>query len=270
MKVTNSQATKAASVLKNGVAALIACVDEDKIPVSIAAKLCQMPEQAQTDATSLKVKDLRGLVKRVSRLKKSANLAKATAKATAQLGESQYAVILADPPWQYQVFSENGMDRSADNHYPTMSMSDIQSMKIPAADNCVLFLWSTVPMLEHALETLKAWGFSYRSNFSWTKNEIGTGHWNRNKHEHLLIGMKGSIPAPDPSDRDDSVIEADVREHSRKPDEIYEMIEKYYPNLPRIELFARRFRSGWDSHGAELDEITHGQPATDADQPAAA
>src|SRR6516165_11112704 len=92
---------------------------------------------------------------------------------------------------------------------------------------------------------MEAWGFKYVSNFIWTKDKIGNGFWNRNQHEHLLIGRRGDFPTPKPADRASSVISAPRREHSRKPDDAYEIIERAYPELPKIELFARRERPGW-------------------------
>jgi N6-adenosine-specific RNA methylase IME4 len=94
-----------------------------------------------------------------------------------------------------------------------------------------------------------AWGFKYRTNFTWAKDRIGTGYWNRNKHEHLLIGVKGNIPTPAMGTQWESLLAGDVREHSVKPDWQYALIEAYFPNLPKIELNARRCRPGWDAWG---------------------
>jgi N6-adenosine-specific RNA methylase IME4 len=147
------------------------------------------------------------------------------------------------------------MDRAADNHYPTSPTEVIAARPVQtiAADDCVLFLWATVPMLPDALKVMEAWGFAYKTNFTWAKNRIGTGYWNRNKHEHLLVGVKkgGSIPAPAMGTQWESLLAGDVREHSEKPDWQYELIEAYFPTLPRIELNARRARPGWDSWGLD-------------------
>jgi N6-adenosine-specific RNA methylase IME4 len=121
-----------------------------------------------------------------------------------------------------------------------------------AAADCVLFLWATAPMLPQALSVMDAWGFEYRSNYVWLKDRIGTGYWNRNAHEHLLIGVRGNIPAPAPGTQWDSVVEAPVGEHSAKPSIFLEMIEEYYPNLPKIELNCRgKGRQGWAVWGNE-------------------
>jgi N6-adenosine-specific RNA methylase IME4 len=164
-------------------------------------------------------------------------------------------VIYADPEWRFEPYSrKTGMDRAADNHYPTSPLEVIKTRAVAgiAAKDCVLFLWATVPMLPQALEVMSAWGFKYKSNFVWVKTRIGTGYWNRNAHELLLIGTKGSIPAPAPGRQEVSVVVAARTVHSAKPEEFYRLIEKYYPNLPKIELNARGpLREDWDAWGNE-------------------
>lgn len=169
--------------------------------------------------------------------------------------DSPYGVIYADPPWRFKPFSEEtGMDRAADNHYPTMDLAAITALKVPAAPDCILFLWATVPMLPEALTVMAAWSFVYKSNFAWGKDKPGTGFWNKNKHELLLIGTRGNIPAPAPGDQFESLIIAPRGEHSAKPFCFREMIEEMFPTLPRIELFAREKFAGWDVWGLEAPE----------------
>jgi N6-adenosine-specific RNA methylase IME4 len=110
-------------------------------------------------------------------------------------------------------------------------------------------------MLPDALEVMAAWGFAYRTNFVWAKDRVGTGYWNRNQHELLLVGVKGGVPAPAPGAQQPSLIAASVREHSRKPDEARLMIEAMFPTLPKIELFARgAARPGWRAWGKEAEK----------------
>ena len=195
------------------------------------------------------------------------------AKREAELGERQralpdkrYGVILADPPWRFEPYSRiTGMDRAADNHYPTSALEEIKALAVAsiAAPDCVLFLWATVPMLPQAHEVMAAWGFAYKSNFAWAKNRMGTGFWNRNKHELLLIGTRGHIPAPAMGTQAASLIEAPVRSHSEKPAVFYEIIERYFPTLPKIELHARSAvaRPGWDAWGLEAPIARHERQA---------
>ena len=185
------------------------------------------------------------------------------ARREAELGERQralpdkrYEVMLADPPWRFEPYSRTtGMDRAADNHYPTSALEEIKALAVAsiAAPDCVLFLWATVPMLPQAHEVMPAWGFAYKSNLVWVKDRVGTGYWSRNKHELLLIGTRGHVPAPAPGTQWPSAIEAPVRRHSEKPAVFYEIIEGYFPTLPKIELHARgdEARPGWDVWGPE-------------------
>jgi len=169
-------------------------------------------------------------------------------------GDERYGVIYADPPWRLEPYSrETGLNRAADNHYPTMTLDEIKALAVPAADDCVLFLWATVPMLLEALAVMEVWGFSYRSHTVWLKPHVGTGFWYRNRHELLLTGVRGDIPAPAPGEQFPSVIEAAVGEHSAKPMAFAEMIEEMFPHLPAIELFARGPRLGWDVWGNQAD-----------------
>lgn len=180
------------------------------------------------------------------------------------LPEKRYGVILADPEWRFEVYSrETGLDRAADNHYPTNPVDVIASRDVAsiAAPDAVLFLWATVPILPQALHVMNAWGFTYKSHFIWNKDKIGTGYWNRNKHELLLVGTRGNIPAPAMGEQAHSVIDAPVRLHSEKPQAFYLLIESYFPNLPKIELNARRARAGWDAWGNEAPTASEGEAA---------
>jgi N6-adenosine-specific RNA methylase IME4 len=109
-------------------------------------------------------------------------------------------------------------------------------------------------MLPEALAVMAAWGFTYKSSFAWGKDRAGTGYWNRNKHELLLVGTCGKVPAPADGDQWESLIMAPRGAHSAKPEKFHELIEAYYPNLPKIELNRRGpVRAGWDAWGNEAD-----------------
>lgn len=169
------------------------------------------------------------------------------------LPDRKYGVIYADPEWKFETYSENGMDRSADNHYPTTDTLEIVTRPVSkiADKDCVLFLWATAPMLPQALRVMGGWGFEYKSQIIWRKDRTGTGYWFRNEHEILLVGTRGKVPAPGMGTQWGSVVDAPVGRHSEKPDKFYELIEAYFPNLPKIELNARRARDGWDAWGYE-------------------
>jgi len=121
-----------------------------------------------------------------------------------------------------------------------------------AADDCVLFLWVTAPLPPAGPQTMAAWGFTYITCAVWVKPRPITGYWFRNQHEILLVGTKGKVVAPAPGTQFSSVVEAPAGRHSEKPEVFAEMIEAYYPNLPKIELNRRGpARDGWDAWGNE-------------------
>lgn len=172
------------------------------------------------------------------------------------LPDRKYGVIVADPEWRFEPRSRlTGMDRAAENHYTTSTTAVIASRDVAgiAAKDCVLFLWATAPMLPDALEVMKAWGFAYKTHAIWRKNKIITGYWFQFVHELLLVGTRGEVPAPAPGTQPLSVIEADrPGPHSAKPEAFLELIEKYYPTMPKIELNRRGpARPGWDAWGNE-------------------
>jgi N6-adenosine-specific RNA methylase IME4 len=189
-----------------------------------------------------------------------------TPPAKQDLPAGRFAAILADPPWPYATYSAKGKGRSAEAHYDTMSIDDIKALPVSrwTAPDCVLFLWITKPILPRALEVIAAWGFNYKTiGFTWAKTlsaergpdllgapaplrfAYGLGHWTRSNPESCWLATRGS-----PQRRNADVAEliiAPRREHSRKPDEIYERIERLVEG-PYLELFAsstRPHRDGW-------------------------
>jgi N6-adenosine-specific RNA methylase IME4 len=163
--------------------------------------------------------------------------------------EGRFAVFYADPPWRYD-FSAT-VSREIENQYPTMSLDEIcaEPVSDKATDDAILYLWATVPKLAEAFTVIDAWGFAYRSNFVWVKDKIGMGYHARNQHEHLLVATRGNIPPPAQNDRVASVINSARAEHSAKPTVFYDLIEGFYPTLPKIEVYARGTRLGWAVYG---------------------
>lgn len=163
---------------------------------------------------------------------------------TKEIGK--FTVLLADPPWQYShAISEN---RAIENHYNTMDTEEIASLPVNeiCTRSAVLFLWVPNPKLEEGIYVLNEWGFTYRTCMVWVKDRIGTGYWTRAKNELLLIGTKGDMPCPEESTRPESVIVSKRQKHSEKPEILYHIIEKMYPSLEKIELFARKEREHWN------------------------
>jgi N6-adenosine-specific RNA methylase IME4 len=119
-------------------------------------------------------------------------------------------------------------------------------------DDAILFLWTTnTHLYPDAFKVMEAWGFEYKNNMVWVKNSSGQGmgYYAINNHESLLICKKGSAPYPVLDGRPSSVFQAPRGKHSEKPEVVYEIIEKMYPEFPKLELFARKKRTGWDAWG---------------------
>lgn len=173
----------------------------------------------------------------------------------------KYKIIYADPPWSFKTFSNKGKEKkSADNHYQCMNINDIYDMKVNsiADDDCVLFIWVTMPTLEQGLETIKRWGFTYKTcAFNWIKRNKksnsffwGLGYWTRSNSELCLLATKGKPKRVSKSVH--QICTARIERHSKKPDEIRDKIVQLCGDVPRIELFARENVSGWDAWGNEL------------------
>ena len=167
----------------------------------------------------------------------------------------QYPVIVADPPWQYR---DQSLHRGgALRHYDTLPLADIKTFPVPAANDSWLFLWATNPLLSEALEVMEAWDFKYLSNLVWIKPRYGMGHTVRSAHEILLIGKRGK-PIWNFHGQP-SWLMAPVQDHSHKPEEIYDIIQRCVDG-PYLELFARRQRHGWDGLGNQLDAFKSLEP----------
>ena len=183
----------------------------------------------------------------------------------------RYGAILADPPWSYAMRSPKGYGKSPEAHYRTMPLDEIAALPVRdlAGPDCYLFLWSTWPHLPQALQVMQSWGFSYVTGGAWTKRAgggglaFGTGYVLRSASEPFLVGKIGR-PEPlsrsernvilAPEDVPDS-IEAVRREHSRKPPQMREMIERILPRSFCCELFAREAWEGHDVWGNEVDKF---------------
>ena len=173
----------------------------------------------------------------------------------------KYNIIYADPPWSIQTTSQVPSGRPGCKPYVAMRQVDIFDLPVNtiAADDCVLFLWATAPLIPEAIFTIKTWGFEYKTvGFTWVKRNKksdswfwGMGWWTRSNPEYCLMGVKGN-PKREAKDIH-SVLDNKIQEHSKKPDIVRDKIIALCGNLPRIELFAREKIEGWDVWGDEVD-----------------
>lgn len=186
----------------------------------------------------------------------------------------KYKIIYADPPWSYNDKRKGDLG-GAENHYPTMPISDIKNMPVASLsdENCILFIWVVFPLLQEGLDVIKSWGFKYKTlGFSWIKTNrvddqprFGIGHYTKSNCEICLIGIKGQPEIK--SNSVSSVVIENIQEHSKKPPSIRKKIVELMGDIPRIELFARNNGDknlfgenefdGWDLFGNEtVDSIS--------------
>jgi N6-adenosine-specific RNA methylase IME4 len=181
-----------------------------------------------------------------------------------ELYGKKFSTVLADPPWQFQ----NRTGKMAPEHkrlnrYPTMSLQEILELPVSnvLSDTAHLYLWVPNALLPDGLSVLKAWGFEYKSNLIWYKirkdggpDRRGVGFYFRNVTEVILFGVKGkNARTLDAGRRQENIIVSQKREHSRKPDEQYKIIESCSPG-PYLELFARGSRPNWTCWGNQAEE----------------
>jgi len=181
----------------------------------------------------------------------------------------KYRVIYADPPWTFATYSAKGKGRSAEAHYDCMTLDEVKRLPVAewAAADSILLLWATDPLLDKAFEVIRAWGFTYKTvGFYWVKRNrsgvgffTGLGFWTRANPEQCLLATRGH-PKRRSADVPKLVV-SPRREHSRKPDEIYDLIERLSEG-PYLELFARSSRPGWDAWGTQVGLFDRGEAPT--------
>jgi N6-adenosine-specific RNA methylase IME4 len=283
LSVGRASVERAEIVVDRGVAELQDAVRAGALTVAAASDLAALPKDQQlaairsADPTVLygviaEERARKQALKRERRDEREAQLGERIASGNAALVAAGaaglvYPVILADPEWRFEPRSrETGMDRAPENHYPTTPTAEIRKRPVAqiAARDAVLFLWATAPMLPDAFAVMADWGFTYRTHAIWVKRRPGhargPGYWLTGEHEILMLGTRGAPPAPAQGAQWPSVFIAPVGAHSAKPERAYELIEAYFPTLPKIELNARARRPGWDVWGAEAPDVDPAAP----------
>ena len=180
------------------------------------------------------------------------------------LPNKKYSIVYADPPWTYRDKALAG-NRGACCKYQVMTHEDICTLPVGkiSNNNCILFMWATMPKLDECFEVISAWGFTYKTcAFTWVKKNkvsdswfFGMGRWTRSNAELCLLATRGNPQRINAGIS--SVIDTPIEEHSKKPDVVRNKIVELCGDIPRIELFARDKKEGWDCWGNEA-------PANDA------
>lgn len=267
----DSEATyrRAKIVVEKAAPELVQAMDSGKVAISTAAKLAtataEVQRQAVADpkkavelakaASAAKVKEIRETAKEERKVaneeKKQERVADIERQASA-IDESlpgipvgPFHVISIDPPWPYGTqYDPDG--RRAANPYPEMSLEQIKAIELPAADDCVLWLWTTHKFMRHSFELLDAWGFRDVAIVTWVKDRMGLGSWLRSQSEFCIMAVKGKPPIT--LTNQVTVIHGPLREHSRKPDSFYEMVNSLCVGA-KLDYFSREKREGWAQIG---------------------
>lgn len=272
---------RARSIISHAVPEVIAAVEQGTISVAAAARLAAQPAERQAEILDNLPRDERGkltpdakkalapVIKEIRAEKQIEKKDRRDAREAAlgakilAMPDKKYGLGIEDVEWDHEPRSrETGMDRHPSNHYPTAADAHTPEEIVARtaerfkclADDCVLYMWTTIPHEAIAHRVLELRGFKYVTQRVWAKVRNGagrgTGYWVTGEHEILLIAVRGKV-VPPATAHFRSLFEAPVGEHSEKPDQQYEHAEYHFPNLPKIELNARRVRAGWDRWGFE-------------------
>ena len=265
---------RAKKVLKNGIPELVEAVNSGRINISAAAKLAELAKEDQTQLDFNDIKTIQDASKAINKAKfetrrqerLQAIEAKRANNKPLTSGLGNFGVIYADPPWDYLGTAVP---------YPVMTLQEICDLPVPSicAEDAVLFMWCSASLLPDALQVVAAWGFTFKTSAVWDKSESGAGQgqYFRMAHEVLLIAIKGEPPAVPFSARPASVLKYPRAEHSRKPREVCDLIDAIYPELAKVELFARGDVSqgfggapAWAGWGNECDYNPPASTTTEA------
>jgi N6-adenosine-specific RNA methylase IME4 len=256
LNVSERSVTAAVAVREHAIPEVVTACEQGALPVSKAAQVARLPEARQRQvAEELRNsnRSISTIVLGASRRERAAVIEAAATNCPLSLLGRRFPVLYADPPWRQVTYSDGGLLKAPEMHYPTMSVEDICAQPVAdiAAENAVLFMWALKNMLPEALQVLAAWGFTFITEYVWRKPNFSCGHWLRGQHEPLLLATRGSMPPPPPSDLHGSVFEGPASgEHSGKPECVRDWIADAYPECSWIELFARAAPApGWTVWG---------------------
>lgn len=247
----------AATVLAHGTPDLVRAVERGKLAVSAAAELARLPVATQTGvlarADTRRDGDIRGgLVRALVRQETKAEVGRQIAAEPAPMPTGPYRVIVADPPWAYTKRAGDASHRG-DLPYPPMTTDEICALDVSsiAHDDAVLWLWTTNAFMRDAYRVLDAWGFEERTILTWAKDRMGLGDWLRGQTEHCIMAARGKPTITLVNQT--TLLNGPLREHSRKPDEFYSLVDALCPGS-KVEMFCRTPRAGWAMWGAETEK----------------
>ena len=174
-----------------------------------------------------------------------------------ELPNKKYSIIYSDPAWDYKGQKQHNKkesNKSVIDHYPTLTLKELKNIKVETIteDDCLLFMWTSSPHLDQAIDLGKSWGFNYITiAFVWDKQKVNPSYYTMSQVEICLLFKKGKIPQPRGKRNIRQFISSCREKHSKKPDEIRDRINEMFPEQSKIELFARDTYIGWDKWGNE-------------------
>lgn len=261
LNVSVSTVQRAAKVKSEGVPELFNALKDGSIKATTAADVSTLPHDEQREVVARGEKEILARAKEIRTEKQAAKKQKKEATAeiirneTLPLPVGPFRVIAIDPPWQYANRAEDDSHRGR-NQFPDMSVSELCALPVEdlAHDDCVLWLWTTNAFMREAFECLDAWGFIQKTILTWDKVNMGLGDYLRNVTEHCIMAVRGKPVIM--LTNQTTLIQEKRREHSRKPDVFYEMVDVLCPGS-KLEMFARQERDGWQCWGAESGEFNN-------------
>lgn len=250
----------------NGSPEVLAAVERGQLAVSAAAELSRLPKPQQRAITERVLEPHRrstkatgevrpGLVRNLVKQAKRVELAEGLNAKPLPQPEGPFDVLVADPPWQYD---KRDGDATSRGHldYPSMTVDEIcaAAPRSLAGADALLWLWTTNAHILEAGRVLDAWGFEHKTVLTWDKGRMGLGDWLRGQTEHCILAVRGRPVFVGGTFT--TLLRGEVREHSRKPESFYELVEATSPGT-KLELFSRAARPGWAAWGAEVQKFTH-------------
>lgn len=260
LNVSGASVERATKVLDKGAPELIAAVERGKVAVSTAALIAEASPARQVEVIAKD--DRKAILAAAKEIKQEAfekkraakqELAEQIRREPPPIPSGRYRVIVLDPPWRYEKRAEDPTHRST-CPYPDMSLEEICALPVAerAHKDAIVWLWTTNAFMRDAFACLDAWGFHAKTILTWVKDRMGTGDWLRGRSEHCILAVRGKPVVM--LTNQTTVLEAAMREHSRKPDEFYALVEALCPGS-KLEFFAREAREGWAQTGAEKDRF---------------
>ena len=249
-------------VKRKAVPEVVEAMTKGRIAVSAAAALVKLDEEKQREVVQRatvkrneETPEVRGgLVRQLVKQELKREVAKQIEAEPAPMPTGPFRVIVSDPPWAYNKRAGDASHR-VDLPYPSMTTAEICALDVASLahdDGCVLWLWTTNAHMRDAYKVLDAWGFQEKTILTWVKDRMGMGDWLRGQTEHCILAIRGK-PTVLLSNQT-TLLHGPVREHSRKPDEFYAMVEALCPGS-KVEMFCRTPRPGWAAWGAEKEKF---------------